>query len=483
MSLQVRLRHSLGERLLELPDRPVDEPVVVGRASTADVQVPSVTVSSRHCVLFEHDGLWAVQEMPGTSGTFVNGAKVQGPTPLHVGDVITLGTEANAARIEIEPIAAAQGRVGEAAGGGAAGVMGSVAPVPVQAPAPVQTAQPVYSEPTHPVEYAPHAADTIAWPTDAGTGGGTRYYGYGRRRRQSGSGAAVGILLALLIAGGVGYFIYTHRPPPAQVARPAPAVPPAPRPAPPTTQAEPDTSQVPQSIFEKMNPRPRGKPSTGPTTTQKSPPQPGSSNLVSSDMSDTNVEPTDTDSTDPTGQDVADAAAPSTAPSATTAPADDPAWKQVQTARFSQDEAKAILKFDDFAQSHPGRSSAELEQYTEAAMDRIWFERIEQLCRQRDELTRQIQQTEKETAEETDEAYKKRVLVPLKQQYVNRLQSVQEALTKDMKYEATTAPNLLDDAQVEKLRRQRDPAYYAGWKTRVLTHIRRTHGELPWASM
>ena len=56
MSLQVRLRHTLGERLLELPDRPVDEPVVVGRSSAADVQVPSVTVSQRHCVLVVHEG-------------------------------------------------------------------------------------------------------------------------------------------------------------------------------------------------------------------------------------------------------------------------------------------------------------------------------------------------------------------------------------------------------------------------------------------
>src|SRR4051794_18913214 len=40
MGLQIRVRHALGERVIELPDRTVDEPLVVGRASTAEIQVP-----------------------------------------------------------------------------------------------------------------------------------------------------------------------------------------------------------------------------------------------------------------------------------------------------------------------------------------------------------------------------------------------------------------------------------------------------------
>jgi hypothetical protein len=492
MGLQVRLRHTLGERLLELPERPVDEPVVVGRASTADVQVPSVNVATRHCVLFAHDGLWAVQEMPGTTGTFVNGAKVEGPTPLHVGDLITLGPEVNAPRMEIDPLGAAQGRMGHPAGGRTA------APA---APAPAQPASAGYSEPAGAIEVAPspvaaaawpHPAipaeelggggDTIAWPADGAAP--SRYSGR-RRRRQSDSGLPVGILLTLLIAGGVGYFIYQHRQPSAQVTGPIPSSAP-PRPPLPTTRREEDTSHAPESIFDKMNPRAPGKAGTRPATRNTSqspliataPPAGGDPAMAGPD-----TEPSDTASADAAGQDAVDAAPASTAPaSASTPSADDPAWKQVQAAHYSQDEAKAILKFDDYAQSHPDQNAAQLTEYTDAAMDRIWFERIEQLCRQREELTRQIQQTEKETAEETDEAYKKRVLIPLKQKYINQLQSVEEALTKDMRYEGSSAPNLVDDAEIDKLRRQRDPAYYAGWKSRVLAHIRRTHGELPWAS-
>ena len=48
MPLQIRVRHALGERLMELPDRTVEGPVVVGRSASSDVQIPSVNVVPRH---------------------------------------------------------------------------------------------------------------------------------------------------------------------------------------------------------------------------------------------------------------------------------------------------------------------------------------------------------------------------------------------------------------------------------------------------
>ncbi len=56
MNLQVRLRHPLGDRLIELSPRGVQQPVVVGRAAGAEVQVPSVAVLPKHCLLFVHRG-------------------------------------------------------------------------------------------------------------------------------------------------------------------------------------------------------------------------------------------------------------------------------------------------------------------------------------------------------------------------------------------------------------------------------------------
>ena len=186
-------------------------------------------------------------------------------------------------------------------------------------------------------------------------------------------------------------------------------------------------------------------------------------------------------SADATGQDAIDAAPPQdSGPAAAPAQADDPAWKQVQTARYSPDEAGAILKFDDYARSHPGQSAVDLEGYTEKALDRIWFERIEQLWKRREELRGKVAEADKDLAAETNDAYKKRVLLPLKDEYGKLIKSVEEELTQNMKYAGPSAPNLLDEAEMERLRTQRDPAAYAGWKARVLAHIRRTHGELPW---
>ena len=73
MGLQVRLRHPLGDRLIELEQRPAQQPVVVGRMAGADVQVPSAAVASKHAVLFVHQGR-------GKFGKFVdkNGDKYGG---------------------------------------------------------------------------------------------------------------------------------------------------------------------------------------------------------------------------------------------------------------------------------------------------------------------------------------------------------------------------------------------------------------------
>src|SRR5690349_5877198 len=112
MGLQVRVRHALGERLMELPDRTVEQPILVGRAGGCEVQVPSVSVAPKHCALFRHDGHWVVQDVGGTTGTYVNGHPVSDPAVLQIGDVISIGSEAAAPTIEVDPAAAAEGRHG-----------------------------------------------------------------------------------------------------------------------------------------------------------------------------------------------------------------------------------------------------------------------------------------------------------------------------------------------------------------------------------
>ena len=153
---------------------------------------------------------------------------------------------------------------------------------------------------------------------------------------------------------------------------------------------------------------------------------------------------------------------------ATTRPdpkAEDPVWKQVQAARFSQDRAKAILKFDEYARLHPDQFGSELTEYTEKVMDRIWFDRLEQLCKDAEALNRSIQQTDREISEETEDAYKKRVLLPLKEKYANRLQAVEEELKSEMKYDAPGAPQPA---------RRRSSTGSAGSATRHFTRVGRT---------
>ena len=78
MTLQIRLVHPQGERLLELPEKTIELPAVVGRAADADVQIPAVSVSRRHCVLFVHQGKWAIADGGSSGGTLVNGQRVTG---------------------------------------------------------------------------------------------------------------------------------------------------------------------------------------------------------------------------------------------------------------------------------------------------------------------------------------------------------------------------------------------------------------------
>lgn len=487
MSLQAHLRHPLGEQWIELPERGVDSPLIVGRSGTADVQVPSAMVGQRHCVLFVHEGQWAVQDVAGGgTATFVNGTQVNGAAFLGVGDVITLGSEASAPSIEIDPAGAAQGRAGRPATASVA----AQPPPPVYAPpaAPGALAH-GQNDPGYPATYpvptpasgpwqqaAPAAVagddgPTIDWAADATP----RYVRPRRRKTSDGStGVIVGMMLTLLIAAATGYWLYRQREKPTVVQ--APLVPSTqPGPFAPSTRIKEDT-KAPPSIFG------NGAPGATATTTR-----PATTTVAGGGKPAPPVtpDPQSMSSSDETAGQVPVPDAVPTEVTSTEDPAgagDDPAWKQVEAARFLKDEAKAILQFDDYARSYPNTASDKIAAYTETTLDRIWFERIENLCEQRDDVNKKIAEVDQEMSVETDATYKKRVLVPLRQQYVSRLQNVEEELTNNMKYDRKGTLNLLDDIEIAKLRQTRDPQYYGSWKARVLAHIRRTHGELPWAT-
>ena len=66
----------------------------IGRAKQSDIVLTLPTVSRNHAVLSRDSaGDWHVTDLSSKSGTFVNGEKIKGKTPVRYGDVITVGGE------------------------------------------------------------------------------------------------------------------------------------------------------------------------------------------------------------------------------------------------------------------------------------------------------------------------------------------------------------------------------------------------------
>ena len=65
----------------------------VGRSSASDIVLKSDDYASgRHARFTRHGGLLYVEDMGSTNGTFVNGRKTVGATPLRHGDTVRIGS-------------------------------------------------------------------------------------------------------------------------------------------------------------------------------------------------------------------------------------------------------------------------------------------------------------------------------------------------------------------------------------------------------
>lgn len=478
MGLPILLRHALGERTLDLPPRAAEQPVVIGRASGADVSVPSVKVSSRHAVLFVHDGYWVIQDAGSTHGTFVNGRRIDQPTYLQVGDVVTVGPDGSHGTITIDPEGSAAGRTGYIPGDPAAAATPEYAAtspaapgVPPSYPSPaggyVTTPTAAYGYapetggPVDPYAQQPAASDWVAASVPAPR---RRY----RRPAppQSSVGAVIGTLVSVGIVGGAGWLVYKRftQPPVIVVQQPAP--PPAqviPPPPPPPTKAPPKTSIFEFGGLEKQPPATAtGEPELEDPT--------GQPELPPAEAGTGSASPPRAATTQGT-----------TKPAAEPEPVNDPAWKSVQGAYNDRDPAIAILQFDAYAEANPGKMTRTLGEYTDAMTDRIWWQRIDQLLDHREAVKDQLAKVETEINQEPNASYRQSTLEPERIKLVERLNKVQQDL-KAMGYESDKPPPLFDEEEMRRLRRDRDATYYAQWKTRVLRHIRRTHGQYPWAN-
>lgn len=66
-------------------------PVLVGRADDSTLVLTDDYASTRHARISQQDGVWFVEDLGSTNGTYLGQHKVGGPTPLEVGVPIRIG--------------------------------------------------------------------------------------------------------------------------------------------------------------------------------------------------------------------------------------------------------------------------------------------------------------------------------------------------------------------------------------------------------
>jgi pSer/pThr/pTyr-binding forkhead associated (FHA) protein len=118
-----------GQRLV------VKTPVAnIGRADYNDLMIPDESVSTTHAKLQRREGVWVLVDLDSTNGTFVDGERVKGETPLSPGVTVRFGDIS----LVFEPTDDAAG----VAKGGGTRMMEVMKPAAKPAPAPAPAPAP-----------------------------------------------------------------------------------------------------------------------------------------------------------------------------------------------------------------------------------------------------------------------------------------------------------------------------------------------------
>ena len=446
MALQVRLRHALGERVLELPDRGEADPLVIGRARDADVQVPSIRVLPQHCVLFVREGQWVIQ---GTAGvTKLNGRPVSGPTGLNIGDRIEIGDEASPPSLDVDPVGVSQGRKGPAkAGNPAVSLLSTPTVIPARGGAvPMPTSRPAVPPPLRypppPVQGAPSSEpytggdpDQIDWSPQAGPHSSAASYSIRKSSKSSGASVGFAIVFAVVVLGGAAVLTYRHIHQPITPFRVPPVI----------TQP---------AIVDDDTPRLHGKLFDGRG-------EEAGTRLNALSNGTTATEPSD-------------------APEPARPPQADTTWDDLVARHYEVTrQAPAIVAFDEYRRLHPGKFDRELDRYTDDAINWIWWQRIAQLCKERDRLIEEIRKKKQDIRSQPAGSFHERLL---KEQadLEAQLGKVRQILAVEMGYTNESPPDVKNPAQLNELARSRDAIKFDQFKTRILRYVRNHHGELPW---
>ena len=65
--------------------------LLLGRHADCEVQLDEPSVSRHHAAIRFRDGGWKLIDLDSTNGTWVNGRRVRGSTPVRRGDLVELG--------------------------------------------------------------------------------------------------------------------------------------------------------------------------------------------------------------------------------------------------------------------------------------------------------------------------------------------------------------------------------------------------------
>jgi hypothetical protein len=68
-----------------------EAPITIGRAEDSTLVITDDYASARHARLVPRAGQWFIEDMGSTNGTYLDRAKVSGPTPVPLGVPIRIG--------------------------------------------------------------------------------------------------------------------------------------------------------------------------------------------------------------------------------------------------------------------------------------------------------------------------------------------------------------------------------------------------------
>jgi pSer/pThr/pTyr-binding forkhead associated (FHA) protein len=66
-------------------------PILIGRANDSTVVLTDDYASTRHARIALQDGMWMVEDLGSTNGTYLGSRKLDGPVPMEVGVPLRIG--------------------------------------------------------------------------------------------------------------------------------------------------------------------------------------------------------------------------------------------------------------------------------------------------------------------------------------------------------------------------------------------------------